>query len=147
LIRVRTSGTGSKPRKSASAPTIRLLASAALIASAANVWGGGASFGDPDEHSPDEGPRYYGFVKDERGAPVRDARVTATYRTLSLATRSNATGAYRLRGFKDDINAAEVTITCAKDGYTVLRVFRRTTIPKGKPVKAVETECRLKRAS
>jgi hypothetical protein len=122
----------------------RRLASAALMASAANVWAGGASFGDPDDHSPDEGPGYYGFVKDERGAPVRDARVTATHDKLSFATRTNATGAYRLRGFKNDINPNEVSITCAKEGYTALRVFRRP-LPKGKPVKAVETECRLKR--
>ena len=53
---------------------------------------------------------------------------------------------YRLRGFKDDINPNEVSITCAKEGYTALRVFRRP-LPKGKPVKAVETECRLKTPS
>ena len=70
------------------------------MASAANVWAGGASFGDPDDHSPDEGPGYYGFVKDERGAPVRDARVTATHDKLScsLPRATTPTGAYRLRG-------------------------------------------------
>ena len=116
------------------------------MAAPAGAWAGGASFGEPDDHSPDEGPRYYGFVRDERGVPVRDARVTATYKTLSFATRSNATGAYRVRGFKNDIDPNDVSISCAKDGYTLLRVFRRPA-PKGKPVKAVETECRLKRQS
>lgn len=124
------------------------LACVAWLAAAAcsNAWAGGAGFGDPDEHSPDEGPRYFGFVRDERGTPVADARVTASHKTLSLATRSNATGAYRLRGFKNDVDVNEVTISCAKEGYTVLRVYRRPT-PKGQPVKSVETECRLKRAS
>jgi hypothetical protein len=126
----------------------RCLICLAWVAAAAcsNAWAGGAGFGDPDEHSPDEGPRYFGFVRDERGAPVADARVTATHKTLSLVTRSIATGAYRLRGFKNDIDPKDVTISCSKEGYTVVRVFRRP-IPKGQPVKAIETECRLKRQS
>jgi hypothetical protein len=126
----------------------RSLARLAWLAAAAcaGAWAGGAGFGDPDEHSPDEGPRYYGFVRDERGSPVADARVTASHKSLSLATRSNATGAYRLRGFKDDVNPSEVSISCAKDGYTTLRVYRRPAA-KGKAVKAIETECRLKRLS
>jgi hypothetical protein len=115
-------------------------------ATCAGAWAGGAGFGDPDEHSPDEGPRYFGFVRDERGTPVPDARVTASHKTLSLATRSNAAGGYRLRGFRNDVDVREVTISCAKEGYVPLRVYRRP-IPKGQPVKAVETECRLKRAS
>jgi hypothetical protein len=116
------------------------------VAACANVWAGGPTFGEPDEHDPDEGPRYFGFVRDERGTPVADARVTATHKALSLATRSNAAGAYRLRGFMKDVDPNEVTISCAKEGYAALRVFRRP-VPKGQPVKAVETECRLKRAS
>jgi hypothetical protein len=115
-------------------------------AACANAWAGGPGFGAPDEHDPDEGPRYFGFVRDERGAPIADARVTATHKSLSLATRSTSTGAYRLRGFMKDVDPNEVTISCAKDGYTVVRVYKRPT-PKGQPVKAVETECRLKRMS
>ena len=128
-------------------PGYRRLACFALLTAAASLgaWAGGGSFGEPDDHAPDEGPGYFGFVKDERGAPVRDAKVTAAYKTnLSLVTRTNATGAYRVRGFKNDINPNDVTISCAKDGYKQIRVFRRP-FPKGKPVKSVETECRLQR--
>ncbi len=117
-----------------------------LAVGSGNAWAGGAGFGDPDEHAPDEGPHYYGFVRDERGAAVSDARVTATHKTLSLVTRSAATGAFRLRGFKNDIDPKQVTISCSKEGYAPLRVYRRPS-PGGKSAKAVETECRLKRQS
>jgi len=105
---------------------------------------GGEGFG-PDDHAPDEGPAYFGFVKDERGAPVRDAKVSASYKTsLTLVTRTNATGGYKVRGFKKEISPSDVVITCAKEGYRQLRVLRRPP-PKGKPVLSVETECRLQR--
>ena len=118
------------------------LACLALIPAA---WAGSDAVGGPDEHNPDEGPPFWGFVKDERGNPVRDAKVSASYKnTLTLVTRTNATGAYKVRGFQKNIAIADVTITCAKDGYKQIRTFRRPP-PKGKPVKSVETECRLER--
>jgi len=105
---------------------------------------GGEGFGT-DDHAPDEGPAYFGFVKDERGTPVRDAKVSASYKTsLTLVTRTNATGAYKVRGFKKEISPSDIVITCAKEGYRQLRVFRRP-LPKGKAVQSVETECRLQR--
>ena len=123
---------------------MRGLCAASLVA-AFGAWAGGGSFGEPDDHGPDEGPGYFGFVKDERGQPVRDAKVIAAYKTnLSFVTRSNAAGAYRVRGFKKEVNPDEVTISCAKDGYKQIRVFRRP-LPKGKPIKSVETECRLQK--
>ena len=77
--------------------------------------------------------------------PVRDAKVSASYKnSLTLVTRTNATGAYRVRGFKKEININDIVITCAKDGYKQIRVFRYP-LAKGKPVKSVETECRLQR--
>jgi hypothetical protein len=128
-------------------PLCRRFACLASVAAAFSLgaWAGGASFGEPDDHAPDEGPGYFGFVKDERGTPVRDAKVTASYKTnLSLVTRTNATGAYRVRGFKKDISPNDITISCSKEGYKQIRVFRRP-FPRGKPVKSVETECRLQR--
>jgi len=123
-----------------------LLACVALVTAGApwSAWGGGDSFG-PDDHSPDEGPAYFGFVKDAAGKPIRDAKVSASYKTsLTLVTRSNATGAYKLRGFKKEISPNDITISCSKEGYKQIRVFRRPLI-KGRPVKSVETECRLER--
>ena len=31
------------------------------------LWAGGAGFGDDDDNSEDEGPAYFGFVKDTKG--------------------------------------------------------------------------------
>jgi hypothetical protein len=108
------------------------------------AWAGGDSFG-PDDHSPDEGPAFFGFVKDARGAPVRDAKVSASYKTsLTLVTRTNAIGAYKVRGFKKEISPNDITISCSKEGYRQIRTFRRP-LAKGKEVKSVETECRLER--
>ena len=121
-----------------------LLACLALAAGASSARAGGDAF-EPDDHSPDEGPAYFGFVKDERGVPVRDAKVSASYQTsLTLVTRTNATGAYRIRGFKKEISPNDIIVACSKDGYKQIRVFRRPLI-KGRPVKSVETECRLQR--
>jgi hypothetical protein len=95
---------------------------------------------------PDEGPSYFGVVLDTAGMPVNDARVSATYRDgLAMVTRSNATGAYKLPGFNKRINADEVKISCAKPGYRQVRVVRRPS-PSGRPVRAVETECRLQKS-
>jgi hypothetical protein len=122
------------------------LACLALVAAGApsGARAGGDALG-PDDHGTDEGPAYFGFVRDASGAPLRDAKVSASYRNnLTLVTRSDATGAYKLRGFNKDISPQEVAISCSKDGYKPLRIFRRP-LPKGKEVKSVETECRLQR--
>ena len=95
---------------------------------------------------PDEGPSYFGVVLDAAGKPVDDARVTATSREgLAMTTRSNAAGAYNLPGFNQRINADEVRISCAKPGYRQIRVARRPA-PSRRPLRAVETECRLQKS-
>ena len=100
---------------------------------------------DGHDDGPDDGPAYWGFVKDQSGVPVRDARVTATHKNLTLSTRTTATGAYKVRGFSKDVSPDQVTIACSKEGYRQGRVFR-FPLPKGKPVKSVETECRLQKS-
>jgi hypothetical protein len=95
---------------------------------------------------PDEGPSYFGVVLDTAGKPVDDARVTATSRGgLAMTTRSNAAGAYSLPGFNKRINADEVKVACAKPGHRQVRVVRRPA-QSGRPLRAVETECRLQKS-
>ena len=113
------------------------------LAFASAALAGGDMLGDLDDHH-DEGPSYFGFVKDARGAPVADAKVTANVKNgVSFITRTSAAGLYKVAGFSKQIKPDEVTISCAKDGYKQTRVLRRPT-PKTE-VKAVETECRLER--
>ena len=118
------------------------LLSSLALASAALA--GGEMLGDDDDHH-DEGPSYFGFVKDARGAPVADAQVTANVKNgVSYITRTTSAGLYKFAGFSKQINPNDVTISCAKDGYKQARVLRRPA-PKSEPVKAIETECRLER--
>jgi hypothetical protein len=125
--------------------TFCLLACLALAAAASSARAGSDAADGHDEPGADEGPAYFGFVKDAKGVPVRDAKVTASYKTsLTLVTRTSTTGAYKVRGFKKEIRPEDITISCSKEGYKQIRVFRYPA-PKGKPVKSVETECRLQR--
>jgi hypothetical protein len=97
-----------------------------------------------DDHH-DEGPSYFGFVKDARGAPIADAKVTASFKNgLAIITRTTALGSYTIGSMSKDINLNEVTISCAKEGYRQTRVLRRTA-RKVEPGKPIETECRMER--
>jgi hypothetical protein len=119
-----------------------LLAFLALGAPAA--WGGGDLVG-ADENPEDQGPSYFGFVKDARGAPVPDAKVTANVKNgVAFITRTTAAGLYKFGGFSKQINPDDVTIACAKEGYRQTRVVRRPPAKAG-AAKAIETECRLER--
>jgi hypothetical protein len=123
-----------------------IIRSAALLASLAfppAALAGGEMLGDLDDHH-DEGPSYFGFVKDARGAPVADAKVTANVKNgVAFITRTTPAGLYKFAGFSKQISPNDVVISCAKDGYKQTRVVRRP-VPKGE-IKAVETECRLER--
>src|SRR5215831_19605739 len=122
-----------------------VLALLAALAAAPGAYAGSDSAEAHDENNPDEGTPFWGFVKDEKGVLVRDAKVSASYKnSLTLVTRTSATGQYRVRGFKKEINVNDIVITCAKEGYKQARVYRYP-LPKGKPIKSVQTECRLQR--
>src|SRR5262245_35953979 len=93
-----------------------LLACLVLLA-AAPVARAGSDSDAHDDNNPDGGPPFWGFGKGEKGVPVRDAKVSASYKnSLTLVTRTSATGQYRVRGFKKDINVSDIVITCAKEG-------------------------------
>jgi hypothetical protein len=77
-----------------------------LLALAPALALGGANKGQDDVGpGPNDGPGYSGFVRDAGGAPIEDARVTASYRGgLEMVTRSNAAGFYNLPGYRKTIN-------------------------------------------
>ena len=115
----------------------------ALALSLPDAWAGG-DMGDVDDHH-DDGPSYFGFVKDGRGAPIADAKVTASVKNgLTLVTRTNATGLYKITSFSKQVRPDEVTISCSKEGYRQARVLRRGPA-RADQGKAIETECRMER--
>jgi hypothetical protein len=110
------------------------------------AWPGGEAESD---HHHDDGPNYYGFVKDTSGRVIPDAKVIADVKGLikgraSVIARTNATGAYRIPGFGKDVSPDNVTISCSKDGYKQTRTFVRTSLTK-KPLTAIEIECTMQR--
>ena len=106
---------------------------------------GGDGFGDDDDHSAEDGPSYFGFVRDTSGAIIPDAKVTVSLKNrLSIVTRTDVLGTYKAPGFGKDLDPKDVQVSCAKDGYKQLRVVRRS--PPNKDFKIpVETECTLQR--
>jgi len=109
------------------------------------VWAGGAGFGDDDDASEDEGPSYFGFVKDANGATLPDAKVTVGVKDRGgVVTRTDALGAYKVPGFGKDVSPNDVQVTCEKQGYKQTRVLRRPLPPPDSKI-PVETECTLQR--
>jgi hypothetical protein len=110
------------------------------------LWAGGAGFGDDDDNSEDEGPSYFGFVKDTNGATVPDAKVTVGIKDRGgIVTRTDALGAYKVPGFGKDVDPRDVEIACDKQGYKQLKTLRRMRSPNADPKIPVETECTLQR--
>ncbi len=102
---------------------------------------GGVNFGEDSDTN--DGPSYFGFVRDAGGSPVAGARVTAAPQAGgSLVTRSNSMGVYKIPGFAKDIDPKTVAITCDKDGYKQADVVRRGQADAKDPV---EIDCTLQK--
>lgn len=111
------------------------------------LWAGGAGFGDDDDNSEEEGPAYFGFVKDTNGATLPDAKVTVAVKNRGgVVTRTDALGAYKVPGFGKDIDPNDVEVTCDKQGYKQLRTLRRMRAPNADVKIPVETECTMQRS-
>lgn len=110
------------------------------------LWAGGSGFGDDDHDHENEGPAYFGFVKDTGGATIADAKVTVAIKDRGgVITRTDALGAYRVPGFGKEIDPTTVVISCEKPGYKQVRVLRRTS-PNADAQVPIETECTMQRA-
>jgi len=110
-----------------------------------SAWAGGSGFGDDDDNSAEEGPSYFGFVRDSNGATVPDAKVTVSLKDrVDLVTRTDALGTYKAPGFGSQNDPKDVEISCAKDGYKQVRVVQRSA-PNTDPKIPIEIECTLQR--
>ena len=63
---------------------------------------------------------------------------------VSIVTRTDALGTYKVPGFGKEIDPKDVEVACDKDGYQQLRVVRRSS-PSTDPKIPIETECTLQR--
>ena len=123
-----------------------LVAGAALIlvlALAGPAWPGGS--GDEDEQQHQDAPSYFGFVKDTSGKIIADAKVKAEIKDrAALVARTNSVGMYKIPGLVSDIGPNDVTISCSKDGYRQVRIFRRSP-QNAKP--PIQVECTMQSLS
>lgn len=107
--------------------------------------GGQMTFGDESNTSANDGPPFFGFVRDAANAAVGDARVTATVKTGgALVTTTNSIGVYKISGFAKSINPDDIAISCAKDGYKQANVVRRQN-PSGDRIDPIEVDCYLQK--
>lgn len=121
--------------------TVASVLAAATVAQA----GGQMTFGDTTNTSANDGPPFFGFVRDTDGTAVGDARVTATVKSGgALVTTSNSIGVYKISGFAKSINPDDIVISCAKDGYKEANVMRRPN-PPGDTTDPIEVDCNLQK--
>jgi hypothetical protein len=103
---------------------------------------GGTGFGE-DDSDDDNGPSYFGFVREVDGPGIADAKVTAALKDRgALVTRTDIMGVYKIPGFGKDVDPKDITISCAKEGYKETSVERR---PGSDPKDPVEIECYLQK--
>jgi hypothetical protein len=122
-----------------------LVASACILST--GLWAGGSGFGDDDDAGEDEGPAYFGFVKDTNGGTLADAKVTVAVKARGgVVTRTDALGAYKVPGFGKDVDPNDVEISCELQGYKQSRISRRP-LPPPDSKNPVETDCTMQRAS
>src|SRR3979411_1708423 len=117
------------------------IASALICALSIAAWAGGAGFGDDDDNSEEEGPSYFGFVRDTSGVTVPDAKVTVGLKGRGgIITRTDLLGTYKVPGFGKDVDPKDVEVACDKPGYKQMRVVRHSA-PSKDPKIPIETEC------
>jgi len=113
-----------------------------ILALALPAFAGGDDY-DAANDTEGKGPVYYGFVRDNRGSPVADARVVLQPKSGEpLVLKSNVLGLYRShvnKGVKPD----EITVSCDKNGYKQVNVARRN--PPGATDMNIETNCTMQR--
>jgi len=127
--------------------SVASLAVAGMCILSTALWAGGSGFGDDDDTSEDEGPSYFGFVRDASGATLPDAKVTVAVKERGgVVTRTDALGAYKVPGFGKEIDPKDVDISCEKEGFKQTRTLRRGLPPPDSKI-PIETECTMQRGA
>jgi hypothetical protein len=118
------------------------LTASALLASPI-AWAGGGE-DDATSDVATEGPSYYGFVWDTRGATVSGAVVSLRGKTGKPAEqKTNLLGMYRTH-INKDVKPADAVMTCAKEGYRQAKVVRRN-VPDAMAAR-VQIDCVLQKS-
>lgn len=120
----------------------RISAATIALAFAIPALAGGDDY-DAANDTEGKGPVYYGFVRDNRGAPVANARVVLRPKTGEpTVITSNVLGLYRSHVSKE-VRPDDITVSCDKTGYSLQKVARRN--PQGSSEMNIETNCTMQR--
>jgi len=124
---------------------LRLTVALLLAGLTAARAGGQMTFGDDTNTSANDGPAFFGFVRDADGSAVADAKVTAAVKTGgAVVTTTNTMGIYKFPGFAKSINPNDIVISCDKSGYKQANVVRRPNAA-GDMTDPIEVECYLQK--
>jgi hypothetical protein len=105
----------------------------------ASAIAGGTSLGEDDQQ---DLPSYFGFARDTRGTFLFGVQVTLKLPHVSLATRTDPLGAYKIPVTHTE--PGDVELSCKRDGYRQVGLVRRT--PPGVDEKTpIEIDCTLER--
>jgi hypothetical protein len=120
------------------------LACALALALASRAWAGANGFGNDDDDAKNNGPPFFGFVKDSGGGAIDDVKIVVTIKTLnaSMVLHTDSQGHYFVPGFDKSIDPANVDIACTKDGYREIAHARKPALDAAAPV---EVDCILAR--
>src|ERR1700761_5129468 len=98
------------------------LTAGAVLALGAQALAGGDDY-DAANDTEGAGPAYFGFVRDQRGAPVSDAQVMLQPKTGNPVTiKTNVLGLYRSH-INKDVLPDDVQVSCEKSGYKQSKVY------------------------
>jgi hypothetical protein len=93
----------------------------------------------------ENGPAFFGFVRGDDGLGVAGANVTARLKSGdSVVTRTDMLGLYKIPGVGKSVNADDVTISCAKDGYKQANVVPRPRADADSK-DPIEVDCNLQK--
>jgi hypothetical protein len=104
------------------------------------AWAGGDEEGGMMD--PENGPSYFGFVRDKRGLGVPEASVMLKPKDgEAIVVKSNVLGLYRTHLSKDS-KPDDVAVSCEKSGYKQVNTTRRK---QAADAPSIETNCTLER--
>lgn len=119
-----------------------LAAAIVLLTTVSAAHSGGDDY-DAMNDTEGQGPAYFGFVKDTRGAPVAGAEVRLAAKGHEpLVLKTNVLGLYRSH-FKKDVPPGDVEMSCGKQGYRQTEALHRAA--PGTRAMNVEINCTLQR--
>ena len=116
----------------------------AMLAAALPARAGGVNFGEDSDSN--DGPSYFGFVRDDGGSPVSGARVTAALKAGgALVTRTDIMGLYKFPGLRQGRSIPPTSTSPAPRTASSRAMCVRRPHGRRRQYAPVEVECYLQK--